>query len=338
MRKAIVIPLVFILTIAVSMTMITPARASIENFTWLPTYVEKGYVGDPYYDYVVIYKDGTTASLLVPVSNDAYPTKTLNVSKVIINFYDMGKNKTLDYSASPHPIEYNVVEYFTVSFTADLAEAGASSLAHEYRVYVEHVNATTGPKIIVGTWTLYWDDVYPDYLFVVWSTAQADAIDSLAKYNSYEDYYYWYDWESIGAQQKSTQAVIEKGLGDTYYGREDYDSALTQYDLANTLWEAALAAEKDWRTASDNADLNATLTDAAATLKEADATVITANAALTEANAAVIEANATKVQADAALTNAYGWYFIGLGFAIGWSFMGIGVIIYALRKPKIATT
>jgi len=341
MRKATAIVLGLVLTMAISMAMTRPAKAYIDNWTWLPPYVKKDYVSAPYYDYVVIYKNGTTASLLVSVGNDWYPTQTLNVSKVIINFYTMGKNKTLDYSASPHPIAYGSSEYFTVSFTADLAEAGASSLMHRYRIYVEHVNATTGPTEIVDTWTRYYYDVSPGYKFVVWSSAQADAVDSLAKYNSYYNYYSGYYWQSFAARQKSTQAVIEKGLGDTYYQREDYASALTQYNLANTLWVEAIAAEKDWRTTWENADLNITLTQAAAYMKEAnaaekeaDAAVIEANAAMIEANAAMITANATKVQADAALINAQGWYFIGIGFAIGWTLMGIGVIIYALRKPK----
>jgi len=48
----------------------------------------------------------------------------------------------------------------------------------------------------------------------------------------------------------------------------------------------------------------------------------------------MVTANATKAQSDAAIINAYGWYFIGIGFALGWTFMGIGVIIYAWRRPK----
>jgi len=162
------------------------------------------------------------------------------------------------------------------------------------------------------------------------STAQVDATDSLATYNSYYSYYYYYSWQSIDAQQKASQAVIEKGIGDTYNQRGDYASATTQYNKANTLWEEALAAENEWRTTSQEASLNVTLTTAAANMKEADA-------ALVEANAALITANATQTQADAALTNAYGWYFIGIGFAIGWTLIGIGVIIYALRKPKLPT-
>jgi len=327
MRKKISLLLGFVLISAISMAMISPARADINVISWRPPYVSIS--GSQ-----VVYKDGATATFQVAVLNDVY-AKGLNVSKVIIEFYTMGKNKTLDLSASPHQILNGNTEIFTVSFTADATEVITGS-QYRYNIIVEHVNATTGPTQLVspalekdwGAAGLTW------LYYVVYTATQVDASDSESKYNSYYYYYSGYSWQSFAARQKATQAVIEEGIGDTYYGRGDYASALTQYNLANTLWEAALAAEKDLRTASDTADLNVTLSEAAANLKEADAAVIEANAALTEANAAVIAANATKVQADAALTNAYGWYFIGLGFAIGWSFMGIGVIIYALRRPK----
>jgi len=326
MRKKISLLLGFVLISAISMAMISPARADINVISWRPPYVSIS--GSQ-----VVYKDGATATLQVAVLNDVYAK--LNVSKVIIEFYTTGKNKTLDLSASPHQILMGNTEIFTVSFTVDATEVIPGS-QYRYNIIVEHVNATTGPtRLVSPALEKDWGAAGLTWLFyVVYVAAQVDATDSLTKYNAYYNYYWLYSWQSIAAEQKSTQAVIEKAIGDTYYGRGDYASALTQYNLANTLWGEALAAEKDWRTADDNADLNVTLTEAAANLKVADAAVIEANAALVEANAALISANATKVQADAALTNAYGFYFIGLGFAIGWSFMGIGVIIYALRRPK----
>jgi len=341
MKRAIAIFLGLILTATFSLAMTNPVKADIETFTWLPPYIIKDYLGDPYWDDVVIYKDGATVSLLVTVKNTDYPTKTLNVSKVIINFYDMGKNKTLDYSANPHPIESNKVEYFTVSFTANVTEAGAGSLDHEYRVYVEHVNATTGPTKIVGTYILNWNNVSPDYKYVVWSAAQATAEDLATEYSYYAKNFPWNWSSSISARQLAFQATIHGDMGETAIDREDYASAQTHYETALDLYGDALAAEQDWVTTDQEADLNVTLTQAAASMTEANADMkraeaaqTEADAALVEANAALITANATKIQADAALTNAYGFYFIGLGFAIGWTFIGIGVIIYALRKPK----
>ena len=325
MKKPIAMLLGLVLTSAISMAMICPAHATIQRFTWLPPYIMKGLQDAPYYDYVVIYKHGSTVNLMVPVTNDVY-SLGLNVSKVILNFYDMGKNKTLDYSTSPHKVTYGNTELFTVSFVADATEAGDSTWAHVYRIYVEHVNATTGPTKIVDTWTSYYNSFFPAYRFVVWSTSQADAIISLSKYNALYNTYSTWDWNSVLGRQKANQAIIEKNLGDQYLA-SDYASALTQYDKANTLWEEALAAENEYGTQWNNADLNETLTHNAVNMAEA-------NAFKTEADAHLIEANAAKTQADGALTNAYGWYFIGIGFALGWTLMGVGAIIWAWRRPK----
>ena len=335
MRKTIAMLLGLLLAMTVSTVMTRPVNAyPLQTFTWQPPYILKEYKGDPYWDYVVIYEDGATVSLLVSVKNDAYSTNTLNVSKVIINFYDMGVNKTLDYSASPHPIAYNIVEYFTVSFTASLTEAGSASLDHVYRVYVEHVNATTGPKQKVGTYTLYYYDVDPEYRFVVWSATQADAKDLQTEYDYYLDNYPWNWFDSIEAEQLAFQATIHGDMGSTAYDNEDYASAKTHYQTALNLYSDALAAERDWVSTDQEADLNVTLTETSALMTSANADMKLAEAAQTEADAALIVANATKIQGEAALTNAWGWYFIGIGFALGWTFMGIGVIIYALRKPK----
>lgn len=312
MRKIIVMFSALILAL-IPLAMISPAQAyPISSFTWVPPYITRAYVSDPYYDYIVAYENGSTAKLLLPVWNDpAYGyTNGLNVSKVIISFYEIGINKTLDHSASPHLIASGNYESFTVSFTADLTEFGVSTWDHKYKIIVEHVNATTGPKQLVSpAFILFYSSVSPGYKFVVYSNAQVDAMDSLAKYNSYYSQYTGYSWQSIEAQLNKTQAVIEKGIGDTHYQQGDYASATTQYNKSVTLWQAAIAAEGRWRTTTAEASLNGTLTTATATLKEADAAMI---------------------QANAAMTNAYGWMFIG----VGWALIGIGVIIYGLRKPK----
>jgi tetratricopeptide (TPR) repeat protein len=279
---------------------------------------------------VVVYRSGQTASNLVSIVNDVVPV--MNLSKIVVEFYQIGKNKTLDLSASPYQLQNGQTGIFTVSFTADGTEF-ISGIQFDYNLIFEWVNATTGPMKVVGYWEYArWWTGQP--AFQVYPAAQADAIDSLSTYNAYYNTYGTWYWTSDLGRQKANQAIIEKNLGDTYSTRGDYTSALTQYNNANTLWEEALAAENDYRTKWNDADLNTTLGQNAVNMAQADAYKIQAEAALTEANAAVITANATKIQADAALTNAYGWYFIGAGFAIGWSLMGVGVVIYALRRPK----
>jgi len=310
MRKTTVTLLGLVLISAMTIAMTSPAKASLNLTDWRPIYVSKD-------SGTVIYRDGATASCIVGFNNDVAPGFVMNVSKIIFEFYQIGKNKTLDLSAAPHQLQYNQQGVFTVSFTADSTEFYAG-IEFDYQLIIEWVNATTGPTKVVG----YWE--YPRWwtgmpAFEVYPAAQADIEDSLAKYNAYYNNYGTWYFDSVLGGQKANQAIMEKALGDEYSDRGDYASALTQYNRANTLWDEALAAEFTWRNTWEDAELNVTLTEAAATL--------------TVANAAMVTAEATKAQADAALTNAYGWYFIGIGFALGWTLMGIGAIVWAWRRP-----
>ena len=289
----------------ISMFATSPAQAYIERFTWLPPYMQKGF--DSHYGAsVVIYRDGSSVNLIVPVDNEAYPNG-LNVSRVIVSF-DWGQNKTLNLS----PIEqvgWLETETFTVSFTASATEAVSSDWAHEYTIYVEHVNATTGPTKIVGTWSRPWNWWSPAYMFVVFPTDQADATDLSNEYDSYASVFPTWSFSNINASQLAGQASIEASLGDTYYTRGDHASAETQYQTALDLYSQALVAEREWQTKVEEADLAIALT-------EADANLATANAMLR--------------QADAAVTQALSWILFGLGFV----FMGVATIVYAYRKPK----
>ena len=303
LRRSIAMLLCLALVSAISMALTVPVRAAVTVAEWRPPYVDL--------DGTVVYKEGSTATALIGIINDVSPEIMMNVSKVVLEFYTLRLNRTLDMSASPRQLRHDEYGAFTLSFTADAA-AFYPGLSYDFNLIIEWVNATTGPQRIVG----YWE--YPAWWigmerFEVYPASQVDAIDSLQKYRSYYSYYSSYYWQSMAAREKSTQAVVEKGLGDTYYDRGDYANALTKYNLANTLWEEAVAAEKTWRTVMENADLNVSVT---------------------EASASLMLANAARVEADAAMTNANGWFFIGIGFALGFSLIGVGAVVYAIRKPK----
>ena len=290
---------------AISMAMISPAKADVGPvLSWRPPYVSLD-------SNTVIYEDGATASCIVGVTNDIAPGFLMNVSRITLQFYEIGINKTLDLSAAPHQLQYNHVELFTVSFTAHSSEF-FSGQDFESNVIVEWVNATTGPTKVVGYWNRapWWTGLEA---LEVYTATRVDAGDSLAIYYAYYNAYGTWYWDSVLGGQKANQAILEKQTGDVYMNRGDYASALTHYNSSNNLWEDALTAEFGWRTKWEDAELNVTLTEAAATM---------------------ITAEAAKAQADAAITNAYGWYFVGIGFAIGWSLMGVGVIIWAWKRPK----
>jgi hypothetical protein len=294
----------------VSMLAISPAQAYIERFTWLPPYMKKGY--DSYYGaYVVIYKDGSTVNLIVPVENDWY-LNGLNVSKVIVSF-DWGQNKTLDLSANIEQVGWHETEIFTVSFTASANEAISSDWPHEYAIYVEHVNATTGiVETVDATWSRPWNWWSPSYLFVVFPTDQANTYDLSQECDSYASAYPTWSFSNINASQLAGQASIKASMGEMYYTRGDYGLAQTQYQTALNLYDQALAAETEWETKMENAELEI---------------------ALTEAEANMATANAMQRQADAAMNQSYSWILFGIGFIL----IGIAAIVYAYRKPKVAS-
>jgi tetratricopeptide (TPR) repeat protein len=306
MRKKLAVLFSLVLVTLISTSAISSAQADIEEWTWLPSYIQKD--GNR-----VVYRHGSTASLLVIVENDLPADALMNVSKVIIAF-DWGQNKTLDLSANPKQIEHGQKGFFTVSFIADATEAISSEYAHEYVVYVEYVNATGA---VVGTLSKNWNAFGP-WKFVVFSTDQADALDLSEEYDFYYSAYPSYYFTSVNASQLRGQAVIEASLGDMYYARGEYALAKTQYQMALNLFSQALAAEKEWATRVAEANLNATLTGAAANM--------------TIANARLREADAAMKEADAILNQSYAWILFGLGFV----FMGIATIIYAAKKPKTA--
>jgi hypothetical protein len=291
----------------ISMFATSPTQAYIERVTWLPPYMHKGY-DSHYQDDVVVYRDGSAVNLIVPVYNDEWLYRNgLNVSRVIVSF-DWGENKTLNLS-SIEQVGWLETKTFTVSFTADVAEAVSSDWAHEYTIYVEHVNATTGPTELVDTWTSDWDSWgWPRYLFVVFPTDQADATDLSDEYDSYANAFPTWMFTNVNASQLAGQASIKASLGDTYYARGDFASAEGEYQTALELYSQALVAEREWQTKVEEADLAIALT-------EADANLATANAMLR--------------QADAAVTQALSWILFGLGFV----FMGVATIVYAYRKP-----
>jgi tetratricopeptide (TPR) repeat protein len=338
MRKKLLVLLGLLLTLITLPTAIKPAQAYIEEFTWLPPYALRGYdynLGT----YVVAYTDGSTVDLAVPVFNDAY-SWGFNVSKVILNFYGLGVNKTYDISTSPEKITYGNTKVYTISFVADAAEFLNGAQAHEYRIIVENVNSTTTPRKQWSPWIVYYY-YWSSYEFVVYTTEQSDVIDLSQEYYAYENNYPWYYFDSIEAEHLAFDATVKGDLGSLAIQRGDYASAKTYFEAAIDLYKQALTAEQDYWKADEDADLNESLTRNAAIMIGANANMTWAEADMTRANAeaeaAVIAANGTRLQGEAALMNANGFFAIGIGFAIGWSLIGVGVIIYAFKRPKPPT-
>jgi hypothetical protein len=330
---------VFFLALAVvlSISLIAPAQARVTGLKWLSPIFNGN---DPFLGvHVVAFRESSTASLVVAVDRTNPPLpdiELLNVSAVKVNF-DWGINYTSPDVSLDNPVQLNsnwTIAAFTITFTVPPVSVASNMIPHTYKVYVEYVNATTGPKSVVGTF-IDSPNFPTDPYFAVYSNDQADA--ELAKSNASTYTQPSGGFSSSEARILWAKGTVQLGNGDTAYLLGDFASAKGDYQNAVTFYEQAYTAEatynQDYRNSETDMNTaqaryydalsNASSVQADAAMKEAEATT-------TEANAATTQAQAALRQADAALTNAYGW----MAFGIGWILIGIGVIIYGLRRPR----
>jgi len=225
----------------------------------------------------------------------------LNVSKVIIKF-DWGQNKTLDLSANIKQVANGQTETFKVTFTADATEAITSEKAWGYTIYVEHVNATTGPTEIVGTWSRARAE-----LFVVYSTNQADAWELKQMITRIEgnDPFKDLTFNSTVSKLAVYKAQNETSTGDALYARGDFVGAKAHYNAALTLYNSAYSTEETLGTKLDDLFVRE------------------------------IEARIRNWEASASLASSFSTTSILLGLAV--VLFGIGYVIKqlgTLRKPR----
>ncbi len=286
----------FLFATLISMLTISPTQATIGGITWLQPYLQK--------DGQVVYEHDSTVSLLVPVENDVYPNG-LNVSKVIISFdWEQNKNKTL---STIEQVGWLDTKTFTVSFTASATEAVTSEWAHDYTIYVEHINSTTGPTKIVGTWERTRAQLFAPY-FVVYSTNQAEAWElkqTISRIQTNRPFSNL-DFNSTVAKLTVYKAENETSNGDALYQRGDFVGAKAHYNAALILYNSAYSAEE------------------------------TLGPKLDDLFTREIEARISNYEASASLASSFSTTSILLGFAV--VLFGIGYIIKqlgTLRKTEI---
>ncbi len=301
--------LLSILFVAVILApMINRVQAGVNQWTWLPGYVYRGY--DPYYDPsynypIIAFLNGTTATLKVPVYNgESWMGPSANITAVSLVF-DTGYNVTLSTVVN---ITLYTTKYFDISFTAD-TNILSNLWAHTYTIYVD-MQDNSGTKYD-DYWAYSWSYYYPQYKFVVYTPEQKDIMDLEAKIDEYEDNYEPEDFQTIEGRLLAVQALVESDLGYDYYMRGNFTEAQAHYETAIILYEQAFDAEESKGTAMEDAQLDAIQKEANATVKQADAAML---------------------QAEALMNQAYGYLLLGLGFVL----IGIGAIVYGLRKPKTA--
>lgn len=222
------------------------SRASINNYNWISTAVRNQY--DPFYgSSITAYEENTTAFLVVSVSNDYYLGQ-LNVSAVKVGF-DWGQN----YSSSecspnnPFGITTSQSHVFTINFTVPSSLFASNLVTHDYTIYVESVNSTTGPTRITNSWTAHSNG------FAVFSTDQAAANDYEQQVNAYPtSNINGIPFLTANARQLLQESNVAKSLASSNYMRGEFSQAAAYYKNALDYIQQAWSNETSkWSTFED---------------------------------------------------------------------------------------
>lgn len=311
MKEKIAITLCLLILSLAMLTLAIPAKAVDGHppFGWVePTY--SGY--DPYYhDYIIGYLTGTNWNFTLSWTN-WYGTP-INVSSIRM-YFSWGKNYTSAF-ATPTRIDPDQTQIFNLyGVTPPITEAPEHIAPYWYAAYIHHVNSTTTPYEEVGV-------IDPGYGGSDFVALSADHLACLNYWSKYGMFFEGTEYATMLAlpqmypmipfyanitevQVLLTQAFFEFNLGFQIYMAGVFGTAKTHLESGNTLIDEALVTWSEKGTAAEDANL-----------------------AFQEA-----QTNYYNALGESNKTNAYGLILFGLG----WVFIGIGVIIYGLRKPKVA--
>jgi hypothetical protein len=215
---------------------IAPAvNASINDWNWIGALAPDTY-DSFYHEYIMGYEEGTTATLIVNLYNNYWPGHQTNMSAVKVSF-DWGQNYTSTEASmtTPFAMDYGDSHVFTITFTVPATTSASNLVTHDYTIYAEHVNSTTGPKRIVD----YWDDDGSG--FAVLSADQADAYLALKELNAYPGM--TLPFFTAKARELLAESSIAESMGNTEYGAGSFANAKTNYQNALTLMQNAYSNE-----------------------------------------------------------------------------------------------
>ena len=227
----------------ISTMFIGSAKADITSYSW-QAYTFSGidaFYGATYTIYA--YETNSTATLIVTVENDyreAGVPKPINISTVGVRFDWNDAYKSTECSLDdPVTLEFGEFHTFAVKFSVPDTDTATNQYLHGYKVYVEHVNSTTGPKEVVDAWEEL-NMRFPN--FAVYSSDQADAQD-LAQML---DVLPLPAFTSAKANLLVYKAENETTYGDRLYRKGDFAEANDHYGEALSLYNEAYVAEEDY--------------------------------------------------------------------------------------------
>jgi len=279
------------------------ARADISSWKWLG-YAFNGY--DAFHRTTVYaYEEKSSAILSVTIYNDYVSGRPLNISALKVGL-DWGKNYTSAMTSlnEPFVIPWHETRVIPIVFTVPNLTEVSNQAQYGYTIYLEYVNATTGPQKVIGS-----DKEFGSNNFVIYSADQVNAQKTKQIVEEMQSTTSANDFNSTKAKLLWTKAENETFVAELLYTQGDFTNAKNHYANALSLLNQAFAAEDDKGGGFDKAQVQ------------------------------VLEAQAKSLEATANYMNGLSnmWVLIGVAavlFAIGYIIRGLG----ALRKPTVATT
>jgi len=247
---AILTPLTLILTMFIG-----TAKADITSSSWqAPTFKgDDSFYGATYDIYA--YETGSTATLIVTVENDyreAGVPKPINISAVGVLFdWNDAYNSTECSLDNLVTLEFGEFATFAVSFSVPNTDKATNQYLHGYKVYVEHVNSTTGPKEVLEPWE---EPYYEDPDFAVYSPDQADAQDLAQMLDALLELPLP-TFTSARANLLVSRAQNETAYGDRLYMRGDFTEAFDHCSEALSLYNEAYVAEEEYGVKLEDLDI-----------------------------------------------------------------------------------
>lgn len=217
------------------------AGASISSWNWIAPLDKSG--DDFYQAYIIGYQSGSTATLVVNVWN--HMSVVMNVSAVKV-WFDWGENFTsADVSeTNVHPIDPGTAHVFTVTFPVPGIAVATNLVTHGYRIYVEDVNATTGPLLQLNN-----NSPRSDGNFAVLSDAQAEFVGLGQELQKYQPGLLL----TAKGRELVQQATGSRTEGSSAYMRGDFSGAVIDYQNALSLMKNAVSNETTTISGFENA-------------------------------------------------------------------------------------
>lgn len=244
---------VLLLVALLSLSSLNSVQAQGLSLTSWIGYVFKG--TDTFYNAsVVAFEEDSTALLALTVTNNLDIQMNVSAVGISLDWPNSGGNSTLASKTNPVEMQPDEIRTFTVNFTVPSTAVASNLFLHEYKIHVEHVNATDGTGEVVNTTTIYrYQLPGTKYFFAVYSSDQADAKELSQRLVGMPTAAFF---NSSRAKSLVYKAENESRVGGENYRRGDFASAKTHYNASWSFYNDAYAAEETYKVTLEDLDLS----------------------------------------------------------------------------------